>query len=307
MLPVRFEFLSEEIKNLTADILAEVLSAELINNGVRPDDIVFKSVGLRKRPYSRDILGIEFPDDDEKIQIAVHRESLYDSLPEALFHQPLNSKPFKSKEEVLNEIKIHRQEEKEARKFFLPLENEFHHLRLLLEQTERKSFDNFSGKSTMQVFYKLFGVVSFLNPEQIATLLILLPRAYQLKGNLKLLEQCYTLILGENIKIGVHKKRESTILENSIDNSFLGINSLTNNELRIEEEFIKIEVEIKDERRILLYMKDGENNKIINLLNDYFLPYDLNVEVDLNIFNKEKLAGIGNDATPSFLGANTYI
>jgi len=55
-----------------------------------------------------------------------------------LFHQPSNRKAFKSTKETLEEIDDQRTKEASARKFFLPLEQEFFLSRLLIELEERK-------------------------------------------------------------------------------------------------------------------------------------------------------------------------
>lgn len=118
------EHLSAEVKDFIADLRAEVVAAELIEHGINQEDITFNFKGIKRRAYSRDIANIKLPtDDDENYKFIINRESIYDSLPEAIFHQPLNSKPFKSKAEILDEIKIQREEEIEARKFFNPIEN----------------------------------------------------------------------------------------------------------------------------------------------------------------------------------------
>ncbi len=302
------EQLASDVKNFIADLRAEVVAAELIDRGVKQDEISFNTKGIKRRPFSRDIFEIKLPnDDDEHYKILLNREGIYDSLPEAIFHQPLNSKPFKSKEEILDEIKIQRQEEIEARKFFFPMENEFNQLRLLLEITERKSNDNFSGSSVIQLFYKLFGTVSYFNNAQIAVLLSLLPNIYELKGELKILSKYYSLLLGDEIKIKMKNEIRNHHLEKQSDEIILGVSSLTSNQLTYSEQIISIEIWPKENNRISLYLNDGICLKILNFLNDYFLPFEFEKKLDLLLPEKNRASILGDLKSPSFLGANSYI
>ncbi len=301
-------FLSSEIKNFIADLKAEVVAAELIEKGVKQDDITFNPIGIKHRPFSRDIAEINLPiDDDGHFKFLINREGLYHALPEAIFHQPLNSKPFKSKEEILDEIKIQKQEEIEARKFFLPIENEFIHLRLLLEITERKSNDNFSGSSVIQLFYKLFGTVSYFNNSQIAILLSLLPNIYELKSDLKLLSRYYSLLLGDEIKLKMRNESRIYQLKKNDGDMILGISCLTSDQLVYSEQIISLEIFLNENSRISLYINDGLSLKILNFLNDYFLPFDYEKKNELVLVEKNRESILGDLKSPSFLGANSYI
>ena len=302
------EHLSADVKNFIADLRAEVVAAELIERGVKQDEITFNTKGIKRRPFSRDIFDVKLPnDDDDHYKFLLNREGIYDSLPEAIFHQPLNSKPLKSKEEILDEIKIQRQEEIEARKFFFPLENEFNQLRLLLEITERKSNDNFSGSSVIQLFYKLFGTVSYFNNAQIAVLLSLLPNIYDLKGELKILSKYYSLLLGDEIIISMKNEFRIQECAKHNDEFILGVSSLTSHTLTYSEQIISIKIVVKNSKRIALYLNDGVCLKILNFLNDYFMPFEFDIKIELMLNELNRQSILGNIEAPSFLGANSYI
>ena len=52
------------------------------------------------------------------LYLHVNRRSIYDALPEGIFHKNLHQSGKVSKEQVLDEIRIHREEEFFARAFF---------------------------------------------------------------------------------------------------------------------------------------------------------------------------------------------
>ena len=302
------KYLASDIKNFIADLRAEVVAAELIEKGVKQDEITFNPKGVKRRPYSRDIFDVKLPnDDDEHYKFFLNREGMYDALPEAIFHQPLNSKPFKSKDEILDEIKIQRQEEIEARNFFFPIENEFNQLRLLLEITERKSNDNFSGSSVIQLFYKLFGTVTYFDNSQIAVLLSLLPNIYELKCEFSILSKYYSLLLGDEIKIKMKNERRIHEIDSTDSEFILGVSSLTSNQLIYSEQIILIEIFTNENSRVSLYLNDGICLKILNFLNDYFMPFEYEKKIELLLNESHRETILGDFNKPSFLGANSYI
>jgi len=109
------------------DFKPEVVASSLIEQGYDPEQIVIVRQGYAKRGFSPEIEDIELKYSLQELQdflyIKINRESLYDILPQGLFHQPVYRKKInKNKEEILEEIAIHRREEFFARKFFQAFE-----------------------------------------------------------------------------------------------------------------------------------------------------------------------------------------
>lgn len=113
------------IKNLPTDINAEVL-LEYYPKGTFDVDLK----GLHKRNAYMDILGLE--DHGERMQLSLGRNSLYNSLPEFLFHPidrfdlPQNNQKERFKDEYENQ----EQEKENAYKFFAPIDLSLLHLRI---------------------------------------------------------------------------------------------------------------------------------------------------------------------------------
>lgn len=74
-----------------------------------------------RRGFSKDIQEIrsEYSHYDltDYLYLHVNRRSIYDALPEGIFHKNLHQSGKMSKEQVLDEIRIHREEEFFARRF----------------------------------------------------------------------------------------------------------------------------------------------------------------------------------------------
>lgn len=141
------EEISQAIKDLVSDIRAEAVAADLIESGVDPEDIQIKQQGAFFRPIRRDIVSTEVKNYDgftRTLELLLSRNGTYDSLPEGLFHQPQEEIARKKSVKMLtDDYKLRKKQEKEARGFFQPIENEFFRQRVNLELAERQLLNKF--------------------------------------------------------------------------------------------------------------------------------------------------------------------
>lgn len=303
------EYLDEEIKALSIDLRAEAILADMIQHQeLELEKVLIQNIGLRRRPYSKDI-DAAIPTDEGNFDLVLrtNREGIYDALPEALFHKPFQSKNFKNKEDVLSEIKVHREEERQARKFFTPFENELNQLRVNIEINERKSLDVFNNKSVVSIFYKLWGgAVLNLTQEQLSILFILLPHIDQIKANPELMSFCYSKLLNDNIQVKVLSINQHLSTDNQSED-ILGSDFTAGTFIESHIRIYSVYVSLSAATTIEEYMPEGIKHKMLNFFNDYFVPYDSDSEIVILNSATEKdtktLFVPGN----SFLGANTYI
>lgn len=113
------------IKNLPTDINAEVL---LEYYPKETFDVELK--GLHKRNAYMDVLGLE--DKDERMLLSLGRDSLYNSLPEFLFHpiDRFDLPQYNHKERFAEEYTNQEQEKENAYKFFAPIDLALLHQRV---------------------------------------------------------------------------------------------------------------------------------------------------------------------------------
>src|SRR5262245_2843800 len=135
-----------DIPNILADLpfdfKASVVAAELSGNGISADTFFFRNRSSFRRPVARDIEDIYWSNGegrDQRLIFDLNREGIYDMLPEAVIHQPGGRKKTGDATKLGNEL---RKEERDARNFFSPLENEFHVRALTLDLIERELLKN---------------------------------------------------------------------------------------------------------------------------------------------------------------------
>src|ERR1039457_2548459 len=134
------------VNRLLNDIRAEAVAADIIEKGMNPADIVIINDGSFRRNFSRDInYGevINLDNGQQVLGLHITRDGLYDSLPEGVFHEQ-SIEPLTSGHDMAKLSKSQKTEEKYARKFLLPFENEIFYHRIQLEIEEKNLLYRFS-------------------------------------------------------------------------------------------------------------------------------------------------------------------
>lgn len=191
--------LLEKLRRQPFDLRLEVVLADLLAHGYRFDDFVIRSVSLFARRYRRDIGTVAEEHTEQwrtpKTTVEVHREGLYDALPQQLFHQPGDPTPQPGVRAMIEDIQAQRRREKATRRFFLPFEQEFYRFRVLLEQEERRYMTNLSAQWYNEVLARFWELTGQLPPRQVTTLLYLLPLAHRIVGDLPRTQQVFESVL----------------------------------------------------------------------------------------------------------------
>ena len=194
------------------DLRLEVILAELLDYGYAFDDFLVQPVGLFARRYRRD-LGTVRDENFERARrpvvrtvLEMHREGLYDALPQQVFHQP-GSGPSEGSSGVramVEDIRTQRRKEKATRQFFLPFEQEFFRCRVRIEQEERHYFTNLSARWYNEAMARFWGIADAALPAgPLTNLLYLLPLAHGIVGDLGRTAQCFESVLGQPVRLRV--------------------------------------------------------------------------------------------------------
>ena len=186
--------------------------AELLSQGYDFHDFLIRPVGLFARRYRRD-LGTVRDEDFERgsrpvtrTVFEMHREGLYDALPQQIFHLPGSSSADGSPgvQAMVEDIREQRRKEKATRLFFLPFEQEFFHFRVRIEQEERRYLTNLSARWYNEALARFWDLAdSGLPPAALTNLLYLLPLAHSIVGDLPRTQLCFESVLGQPVQLRV--------------------------------------------------------------------------------------------------------
>ncbi|MDY8138341.1 hypothetical protein [Aquimarina sp. 2201CG5-10] len=297
----------EELVSTYQNLKAEVFVTEILENSdLDLTDIDIFNKSTFSRSYRRDIIDFDlnsYSNPEEKIQFNLARNGIYDILPEGLFHDPIKNKDNQSFKELRQK---HKTQEKEARAFFTPLENEFFVQKVKIEQNERTLINKFTDLKNdfLQKFWKLHKDI----PTTYSIRLIqLLPYAHNISGDLDLIALSLEKIIDEKVLIKKKYKTIKEVEQKNGNNSELGIDFvLALEETNISYPFLEFTIGPIKKESVDNYTKNGITYKFISIFCDYFLPMEMDSDINITYSDTEE-SFVLNEINSPRIGLTTII
>ncbi|WP_018620702.1 hypothetical protein [Spirosoma luteum] len=294
------ESYANRLDHLPEDLRAEVVLADMLEDGISLDELIINPLGAFKRTFGRDISQAQWVEAQHKVQrwlqIDLNRGSLYDLLPEGVFHQPTSNDTESSKEATLREMSVQQQRERAARLFFLPIEQEFFRQRIRIEQEQRTFL--YGTDNLLDWFWNL---PDFLTPAQLRRLLYLLPVMYRIAGDLAAMIDCFEQLVEERVSLRLDSRGMEQVQADfaRLGQWQLGNDSVLDGWLHDEGPLLRITVHIDRSERMSEYLPGQNGLKLIEWLAGYVVPLDAAYRIDLDtsalddgfIFSDESVFG----------------
>jgi hypothetical protein len=244
---------------------------------------------------------------EEGWEVFLHREGFYDFLPEGFFHTSTR-KYFKDHHETIAEFRKHKEEEKNARQFFMPLEQEFYKHYINKEIFEQEFYFT---PETIREFIDFYNLKDLdLNIYQKATLFFVMPYVSIIAGNLSLTETCFEIILQEKVQF---KTQFSPIVKTYIEKDpdlnsvILGKNSTLGHDVVDGNPQLLIEIGPLIKSDSLLSFVFGPDRKLIDWLVALFIQADLSTCVRILLNKQDESFVIGEENFESRLNYSTSL
>jgi hypothetical protein len=245
----------------------------------------------------------------EYLYIYTSRSSIYDAIPENVFHQPLSSVKKKTQDDVVNEIRYHRQEEFYARRFFQPFEMLIDRLLIDVHLYECK-FDKKNFYSNLKdILSRHSPVLKLMNLKQAVYFIKILPVLRKTNKDLNLLGQVLSIILDAPVSVTIGKPSTITIDKppTILDDWQLGINSVLGDTLQDGYRDIDILIGPMEPEKIISYYPGRKNEMLLNKLLSMTLP--ANIKRNIACETIKELAGfrLSDNTHTAYLGINTNL
>ena len=299
------------------DFKAEVVAAEMVEAGTPIEQILIRMLGSLKRTYRKDIESVEevFSEVDYTNYTIINtpKEGLYDMLPEGLFHSVSLHQSLTSQNEIIKIIKLHREEEESARRFFSPFEMAINHLRIELALYENRLDKSAHYPDFADIFADNWEIFNYMDAVQANIFVQLLPIIHDLRDNYPMAETIFELILQLPVRITA-ARRKPILIDNpaisTMDDCALGVNMTTGNVLFDDgEDEISIKIGPMNKTQLQKFMPGTKQSKVFELLCDYLLPVHLDVATEFELLDADKICILadGDDADNSVMGFSTYL
>lgn len=305
---------NKSTNSLDTDYKAEVVAASLIEQGVDPDRITIIRDGIFRRSISKEVeeVYLKYSNYDLVDYLCIHanKEGMYDMLPQGIFHQPINRYNTKDKEDILEEIRIHRNEEFFARKFF-------HVFELIADRTLTNAFlfeAKYDRKNSNPEFTDLFAhywpVLQMLTLKQGVFFMYIIPLLHRIRTHYKNTQQALSCILDVPVKISKIKlpaKNADQSFESVLGKHNLGVSLVLGNQFDDGEYDLKVTIGPISAEKMKDYLKTAKGYQILENLCDTFLPANTFVVYDFIIDQQDSEFILSDDSNTTYLGINSFI
>ncbi|MBP1164645.1 MULTISPECIES: type VI secretion system baseplate subunit TssG [Chryseobacterium] len=308
-----FENIARQINSLPYDIRAEVIINNLLeNDDLQSEDFIIEKDGQFSRAYRYDILDSGISNysfgSASFFKLVLSRDSIYDMLPENIVHDISSDTAEKNVDVMIQEYRIKKQDQKNARLFFQPFENEIFNYGVRFEAFEQDFFCQLHGSTFPKLFYELFGISTDVPSEMASRLIRILPFAYKIVGNTALTIEVLSLLLEEEVRISKKswKKYYDDTQYSLLGDCKLGLDMVSGNNYDHYMNHIHLSVGPLRNNCFSDYLNEGKMKLFLDLLCGYFFSAETEIEITI-LLSKEAESFDLNVVKDTVLGYNTRI
>jgi len=308
---------SDIINDLLFDLNAEFLVSCLLDEGFGQNKILAVFDGQLRRPWSRDINYTEieqYENGSEALNIHLNRDGIYDALPEALFHDMQEENSNTGKEMAEESMKL-KMEEKEARLFFKPFENEIFFQKAHLAQNETEIYESLFADLLNGLIPDFWKIDNKIPSKYTSKLIKLLPFVHKITGNYRLTAEALEFILNEKVEIRIESEEPKDFLtDNKQDSGILGTGVLGKDLIMgnrisgfIGRLFVNIGPLYNSQPKD--YFTNESLQRLLNCFFGYFIPMELDVKTNLIMLEEKSKFVLGEEkeGVGSYLGFNSVL
>lgn len=274
---------------------AEAFCAALLDNNIFFDDLVIEFAGSFRRTYRNDIESVDIESRDhrsDKITLVLNRDGIYDKLPEGLFHQSLGSSRTAALKEMVGEHRRYKEEEKAARKFFQPLQQEIFRFAMMAEQEERNVLFSMLNGQVSEAFFGFWDIDKSLPLKPAETMIRLMPLQKRIKSDKTLIAKSLQLCLEKRVTVEEKKITHHTC-EDSLftvgNGSRLGVDTITGAQFNEPSTKWIFTIHQLESREIEQYLSTKPFGKFLSRFTEIFLPLEVDSQFDFEpVQQKEK-------------------
>ncbi|MGO4708761.1 type VI secretion system baseplate subunit TssG [Chryseobacterium sp. 2TAF14] len=305
--------LAKQITSLQYDIRAEVLINNLLkNNDIAESEYIISKEGQFSRAYRFDVLNTDVVDYDfdakDLLKLELSRDSFYDMLPENMVHTPRNDTPEKDVDRMIREYQVQKKQQKAARTFFQPFENEIFSYGVEIEGFEQEFLSELNGFLTPEMFYNFWGITKDLPPILVSKFIRILPYAYKIVGNIELACEILSSLIEEKVTINNngHQRYQDEDQSILLGESRLGLELITGNSYDDYSSHFNLQIGPLERSNFSDYIHDGVMKRFVDLFYEYFFPIEVEIVTTILLL-KEKENFEFSAQQNSILGYNTRI
>ena len=273
---------------------AEAFCAALLDNNVYFDDLIIEFAGSFRRTYRNDIESVTIearePGND-KITLVLNRDGIYDKLPEGLFHQSLGSSRTAALRDMIGEHRRYKEEEKAARKFFQPVQQEIFRFAVMAELEEREILFSMLTGNVSRTFFEFWDIDDRLPEKSAETLIRLMPLQQRIKSDKTLIAKSLQLCLDKKVDV-----TEITVYEQSCadaaftvgNGNMLGVDTITGTDFSEPSKKWIFTIHDLTTSEMEQYLDGKPFGRFLARFTEIFLPIEIEAQFEFEPIEQEE-------------------
>lgn len=308
-----FDEQQQKINTLNTDFKAEVIAAGLIREGCDPERTIIVRKGADKRGYSKEVENVhaEFSlhTRTDYLHINAIRRSIYDILPKGLFHGASSGKK-QTKADILQEFRMHHQEEVAARHFFSPFEITLDRLLVDAQLYEDKLDRKNINRNLVQIFIPYWPVIQLLPLKQAVLFLHSIPLMREAINDFTTSSRIMSAIM--DLPIHIRREKKTTVKKNAasfpgLGESGLGVDWIIGEQCEDGNYNIEIKIGPIPATKIEYLDANATGGKILDALIKLLIPCDKETELKYSVRQEDARFILSTGKQSSYLGINTCL
>jgi len=205
-------------------------------------------------------------------------------------------------------------EEKEARRFFLPFENEIFYQRIQLELKERKILHRFGENLFDDIYPQFWKLDKSLPRKLVSRLVLILHLSHKILGNTEITAKCLENILEECVSVRMtNHSSAGTQLTAEIETApglgrtRLGENFVCGDFFSKFEPVWEFVIGPLKNSRIEDYLENGTYRKVLDCFYSFFVPVEIDAVTTVKVIGEQYRFTLGDSTKEIILGFNSGI
>ncbi|KMQ67958.1 hypothetical protein ACM39_11540 [Chryseobacterium sp. FH2] len=307
------EHIAGLINSLKHDIRAEVIINDLLEHkDVEDRQYIIRKEGQFSRTYRFDVLETQVVDYDydsiQMLAVSLSRDSIYDMLPEGVSHIVKNEAPGKEVDTMIKEYKGRKKQQKAARTFFQPFENELFRYGVQTERFENGFLSELNSSRVPDMFYDFWNISQDFPPLLISKFIRLLPFAYKIVGDISLTAYILSELLEEKVSVSDRAYQQYADESQGIKlgEIRLGLDSITGTRYDDYSKHLDIRIGPLQKSSFTDFIHEGKKRKFVDMFYEHFFPIEVEIKTIILLPDDQEKFEF-TPSTDTVLGYNTSI
>ena len=313
--PGPWERWDEQLRSGGDDLRAEVVLSELlISELVGADDVVLAPTGGFQRAAEHDIERLTPPGSvawaPKRAVVEMNRGSIYDLLPEAVFHEVRRTRALVSTVDAVEEVRRNKAIEEAARRFVLPLDHELLITRVQVELNERRMTAEFLMEKANRGLIRFWAPPEEFSGRELGKLLMLMPQCHRMTGDPIQMGRAISEVLGLQARVEhrfVDRVPDEWPQQPALEAMHLGVDSVLQGS-PVTTDWIMVVMlgplvsEVADN-----FAPGGSGSTKLNRLMELFAPADQGWALELKVIPSSEGSCLEAGAVSCRLGVSTIL